>query len=96
MTDTDTVRVRVEVDLPWTHGRLVMAYAIPSAVWRDSLTPLPRAREIDPLAAAEAARQMQRRDRLSRLVADAITGAILKAAENEDTTDGYSKRELQR
>ena len=82
------IDVRVTVTLP-NGKREIFGYALPEETFDPTFRPLPRNREIDPMALHEAMAQRDRRDRKAELIGRSIADAILTAAEKSDTWKGY-------
>jgi hypothetical protein len=80
--------VRVTVDLP-NGKREQFGYAMPMHhLDGRSFAPLPRDREIDPMALHEAMAQRERRQRIAEVIAAQLADAILTAAERQDPVRG--------
>jgi len=87
----ESVRIEVNIRLPWAKNELRYQYAIDKKQAREGLVPLPKEREFDPYAAFEAQRQNDRRHTLVDMVSRQIAGALMNACESQDTDHGYPK-----
>jgi hypothetical protein len=89
----NNVRFEVRVFFPWVLKEKVYTYEVDARQARESLTPLPRSREIDHLASFEAQQKRESRYRLISQISTSIAAALFHACEEEDPVNGYSKEE---
>lgn len=82
------LKVKVSISLPWALDEKCYAFTISRQLAEDSLAPLPRDRELDPVALFEAGRQHDRRKKVIEDVANKVAFSLMNACELEDTTNG--------